>query len=125
MADTFLLDAGTYVKLADVYFVENNALGTWQQIGYNAPNGSSGSPAASTNFDYGSKNTATANTSGSATWGAYNKVGLNDCAAQTAKDIWTVTPTVTEGSVAWAAAVDGGDAGNCGVLTPNFSKIGK
>ena len=113
------------MKLADVYFVENNALGQWKDIGYNGPNGSSGSAASSTNFMYGAKNTATATASGSATWGAYNKVALNDCAAQSAKDIWTVTPSVTNGSVSWTAAVDGGDSGSCGVLTPNFSKIGK
>ena len=117
--------AGTYVKLADVYFVENNQLGTWQQIGYNAPNGSSGAAASSTNFNYGGKGTATANTSTQATWGAYNKVGLNDCAAQNSKDIWTVVPTTNEGTVSWVAAVDDGDTGNCGILTPNFSKIGK
>lgn len=105
--------------------MENNALGTWKEIGYNAPNGSSGSAAGSTNFGYGD-NTATANTSGSATWGAYNKVALNDCAAGSASaDVWTVKPAVTNGSVAWTAAVTGGDTGNCGVLTPNFSKIGK
>ena len=109
------------MKLADVYFVENNGLGAWQQIGYNAPNGSNGAASTSTNFEYG-KTTATA-TSG-ATWGAYNKVALNDCGVAT-EDIWTVTPTVTNGSVAWAAAVAGGDTGNCGILTPNFSRIGK
>lgn len=116
--------AGTYVKLADVYFVENNQLGDWAQIGYNAPNGSSGFSAASTNFTYG-KDTFNATTSGSATWGAYNNVGLNDCAAAD-DNVWTVTPTVTEGSVSWAATVtDLSTSGPCSMLTPNFNKIGK
>ena len=119
--------AGTYVKLADVYFVENNQLGTWNQIGYNGPNGSSGSSSESTTFMYGvntyNSNTGDGNT---ATWGAYNKVGLNDCAAATGTDdVWTVTPTVSEGSVSWAAEVASASAATCGILTPNFEKIGK
>lgn len=114
------------MKLADVYFVENNQLGTWQQIGYNGPNGSSGSSSESTNFAYGATTYNANNGNGStATWGAYNKVALNDCVAKTSGDVWTVTPKVNDGSVAWTAAVSGGDTGNCGVLTPNFSKIGK
>ncbi len=120
--DSLLLEAGTYVKLADVYFVENNQLGTWAQIGYNAPNGSSGSSSQSTNFAYGNT-TATANGTGSATWGAFNRVALNDCVAKTSGDEWTVTPSVTNGSVSWTAAV--ATAATCGILTPNFDKIGK
>ncbi len=113
------------MKLADVYFVENNHLGTWAEIGYNGPNGSNGSSSASTNFTYGA-NTYTANNGGGSTasWGAYNNVALNDCAAATA-DVWTVTPTVSDGSVSWAAAVSDGPSGACAILTPNFDKIGK
>lgn len=109
------------MKLADVYFVENNALGTWAQIGYNAPNGSSGSSSESTNFKYG---VTTFSATTGATWGAFNKVALNDCAAGST-DVWTVAPTVTDGSVSWAAAIVGGVTGSCGVLTPNFVNIGK
>ena len=114
--------AGTYVKLADVYYVENNAMGTWKDIGYNAPNGSSGSSSQSTNFTYGNS-TATATTSGSATWGAFNRVALNDCGVNTG-DVWTVTPTFssTSGAVVYTAAIS---QSACGVLTPNFDKIGK
>ena len=112
--------AGTYVKLADVYFVENNALGSWANIGYNGPNGSSGSSSQSTNFVYGD-GVVEVTASGSVTWGAYNRVALNDCAARSANE-WTVTPTVSNGSVSWAAAVTN-DV--CGLLTPNFEKIGK
>ncbi|WP_407457006.1 hypothetical protein [Fibrobacter sp.] len=113
--------AGTYVKLADVYFVENNALGTWAQIGYNGPNGSSGSASSSTNFSYGAT-TAVLNGSGSATWGAFNVVAMNDCPKVTSGDVWTVTPTVSDGSVTWAASVS---TQTCKDLTPNFEKIGK
>ena len=105
------------MKLADVYFVENNALGTWAQIGYNAPNGSAGANASSTNFTYTGAETPT---SGQATWTAANKVALNDCAASAGS--WTTTPTVNEGAVAWGAGVTGN---NCQELTPNFNKIGK
>ncbi|SHL62170.1 hypothetical protein SAMN05720762_10947 [Fibrobacter sp. UWH4] len=58
------------MKLAEVYFVENNAMGAWKDIGYNAPNGFSGSSSQSTNFTYGAS-TYQATTRGSATWGAY------------------------------------------------------
>ena len=112
--------AGTYVKLADVYFVENNELGTWAKIGYNAPNGSSGSSSQSTNFVYGAS-TYNSNTDNQNTWGAYNRVALNDCATASA-DVWTVKPKVTAGSVAWTAGVS---TTTCKDLTPNFDKIGK
>ena len=117
--------AGTYVKLADVYYVENNAMGTWAQIGYNAPNGTGGSSAASTNFTYGAS-TFDATASGNATWGAYNNVALNDCGANSS-DVWTVTPTFssTSGAVSYNAAITADKVGTCGVLTPNFTKIGK
>ena len=113
-----------YVKLSDVYYVENNAMGTWAQIGYNAPNGSSGSSSASTNFTYGAS-TYQATTSGSATWGAYNNVALNDCGANSS-DVWTVTPTFasTSGAVTYAASIASGKTA-CSELTPNFTKIGK
>ena len=114
------------MKLADVYFVENNHLGTWAEIGYNGPNGSNGSSSASTNFTYGA-NTYTANNGNgsTATWGAYNNVALNDCTAGSGTDVWTVTPTVSDGAVSWAADVLAASKATCGILTPNFDKIGK
>ena len=105
------------MKLADVYFTEKVELGTWAQIGYNAPNGTGGANASSTNFAYSG---VEAPASGSATWTAANRVGLNDCAANSGS--WTTTPTVSNGSVSWAAAVTGT---GCDVLTPNFEKIGQ
>ena len=105
------------MKLADIYFTENNVLGTWAQIGYNAPNGSAGGNASSTNFSYTGAETPT---TGQATWTASNKVALNDCAARTGS--WTTTPTVSNGSVSWAAVASGT---GCTVLTPNFNNIGK
>ncbi len=116
--------AGTYVKLADVYFVENNQLGNWAQIGYNGPNGSNGSSSASTNFTYGA-NTYTANTDAGNTWGAYNNVALNDCVKGTGTDVWVVKPTIANGAVSWAASVITASQSTCGILTPNFDKIGK
>lgn len=111
------------MKLQDAYAAESNQLGTWQQIGYNAPNDASGSSSQSTNFMYGAS-TATVNQTGNATWGAYNRVALNDCSAGSS-DVWTVKPDVTDGSVSWTADISGGVTGDCGVLTPNFVNIGK
>ena len=110
--------AGTYVKLADVYFVENNTMGTWKDIGYNAPNGSQGSTSSTTNFKYLG---ATAKKSGEFTWKAQNAVALNDCGKEVGA--WTIVPTfdTTKGEVSYAAAVSGS---GCSELTPNFSKIG-
>lgn len=108
------------MKLADVYFVENNQLGTWQQIGYNAPNGTSGSSSESTNFIY-DQNGVTTDDGSAATWGAYNQVALNDCPSASA-DVWTVKPTKNDGSISWAADVS---VQACKDLTPNFDKIGK
>lgn len=105
------------MKLADVYFTEKVELGTWSQIGYNAPNGSAGANASSTNFSYSG---AESPASGAATWTAANKVALNDCAATSGS--WTTTPTIDNGSVSWEADVTGN---GCDVLTPNFDKIGK
>ena len=110
--------AGTYVKLADVYFVENNTMGTWPQIGYNAPNGSQGSNSTTTNFSYtGAEVTGT----GAITWQAANNVALNDCGANTGA--WKVIPTynTNSGEISYAASVTGS---HCGDLTPNFEKIG-
>lgn len=110
------------MKLADVYFVENNAMGDWAKIGYNAPNGSSGSSSQSTNFVYGASTFSATPTDGnSASWGAYNRVALNDCPVPNA-DVWTVKPTVTNGAVSWTAGVS---VTACKDLTPNFEKIGK
>lgn len=99
-------------------------MGTWAEIGYNAPNGSSGGSSVSTNFTYGAS-TYQATTSGQPTWGAYNNVALNDCGANTG-DVWTVTPTFasTSGAVTYAAGIASGKTA-CGDLTPNFTKIGK
>lgn len=106
------------MKLADIYFTENNGLGTWAQIGYNAPNGSGGAAASSTNFSYSLHEAVT---SGEATWKAKNKVALNDCAIND-DNYWDLVPTVSDGSVSWVATAHGNA---CSVLTPNFNNIGK
>lgn len=103
-----------YVKLQEAYAVEKNGLGTWAEIGYKDPSGSSGGGKTS-NFQY-----TNATTAGS--WGAYNIVGMNECKIAKAA-VWTVTSTFTSstGNVISTPAVS--DA-NCKNLTPNFCEIG-
>lgn len=104
----------SYVKLQEAYAVENNGLGTWNQIGYKDPSGSDQGGSTS-NFTY-----TNATTAGS--WGAFNKVGMNDCAIHTTA-VWTITSvfTASTGNVVSTPAVSD-DA--CKNLTPNFCAIG-
>ena len=129
--------AGTYVKLQQAYFSENNQIGGWTKVGYIAPNS-----GETTNFYYGTGiglNTNSQNVSGVVGWAADNKVTLNDCKAGTvvksanAVDAtdgahWVVKVTVNTGSQAdvtfESVAKSSTDTGEiCDALTPSFSNI--
>ncbi len=123
--------AGTYVKLQDAYFSEQNKYGGWGLIGYTAP-GSEGSSTSykGTTFTYTAEalqwnSETTADTEKA--WQAKNtETDLNDCkknSTWTIKLLTTATTNVT-GYTTAVTAVSGGNA-NCEVLTPSFTKIGK
>ena len=108
--------AGTYVKLQETYAVENNAIGSWSQIGYKDPSGSvTGGSTASFTYVPGTS-------SGVDNWSAYNKVGLNDCTIKSAA-VWKMGASfaASTGNVSFAPRIT--DT-SCGILTPNFCTIG-
>jgi type IV pilus assembly protein PilA len=128
--------AGTYVKLQQAYFAEQNLIGGWTMIGYTAPNN-----GQTTNFNYGENGAHnTTYTSASAVIGfaADNRIQLNECAAGTGITTsnatgvsaanWTVTVTAATsgssatGDVTFNASVA---SANCTSLTPSFTNIGK
>jgi hypothetical protein len=78
--------------LQEAYALERNELGTWTQIGYNAPGVKTGSGSgvayATTNFTYSE--------SSSPNWEATNNVKLNDCLQGAT---WTITPTFDAGTI--------------------------
>ncbi len=106
----------SYVKLQEAFAVEQNKLGTWAEIGYKDPSGSS-TGGSTSNFTYVAGTTA-----GTNDWGAYNIVGMNDCAIATAA-VWKVQSTFTAstGNVVSTPSVTNA---NCKNLTPNFCAIG-
>ena len=90
--------AGTYVHMQDAYFVDQNAKGSWEQIGYKAP--------ASKNFKYEDDD-----------FNATASFDVSDCSDG---GVWTVT--VTPNSATHTIAYQASD--NCPALTPNFKNIG-
>ncbi|WP_173468733.1 type IV pilin protein [Fibrobacter succinogenes] len=115
--------AGTWINLQDAYTVEANNVGTWTQIGYNAPGTANGaSSSATNNFNYGD-----AISGNTATWTAYAKVKLNECPAQTGH--WEATATAHTsaasdgGNTYVSVSVDGDDA--CKGLTPSFLNLAR
>lgn len=106
--------AGTYVKLQEAYASENNAVGTWTQIGYKDPGAGNGHKT--TNFDYSSKAEAT-----DGMWVASNLVALNDCAAGKK---WSLTTSYSSSNGTLTTTATSDDVPNCvTALTPNFCKI--
>ena len=106
--------AGTYVKLQEAYASENNAVGTWTQIGYKDPG--AGNNHMTTNFDYSEKATST-----DGMWQAKNRVALNDCAAQSK---WELKTEYTSSSGNLTTTATSSNEANCvTALTPNFCKI--
>ncbi|WP_406539382.1 type IV pilin protein [Fibrobacter sp.] len=108
--------AGTFVKLQEAYASENNAVGTWADIGYKGPGEQTANNAStSKTASFGYSNTAAGN------WIATSTVALNDC---NSGSTWTVTTayTATTGSITTTATSS--DKPNCVVpLVPNFCKL--
>lgn len=119
--------AGTYVQLQEAYVLEKNNVGSWMDIGYNAP-GVKKTAAATTaeyesdNFTYTDAFTTGAIGTAQDVWKAVPKTKLNDCATS---DSWqkTAKASGSEGDVAvtYQSAVPA----NCLALTPSFKTIGK
>ena len=110
--------AGTYVKLQEAYAAEQNKIGSWAEIGYKDPSGSS-TGGSTTNFTY-----AEGSTSGTDDWKATSRVGLNDCQVGT---VWKMGATYASstGNITFTPAFDeNGDDCTMAGLTPNFDKIG-
>ena len=104
--------AGTFVKLQEAYASENNAVGTWSQIGYKGPgsNNAAGSASETSTFNYTDQ--------GNGAWQAAAKVALNDCNNGT----WTVDTDYDSGNVTTKASTS--DKEKCVTpLIPNFCKI--
>lgn len=109
--------AGTYVKLQEAYAAEQNAIGTWTNIGYKDPSGSSAG-GNTTNFTYSS------GTAGTDDWYAKSRVGLNDCQINSKWFIGSSYASST-GNVTFTPDFTGvGDGCTVEGLTPNFKKIG-
>lgn len=108
----------TYVKLQEAYAAEQNAIGTWTEIGYKDPSGSS-TGGNTTNFTYGQ-----GTTSGTDDWKATSRVGLNDCQVGT---VWKMGASYASstGNITFTPGFTGsGDGCTIAGLTPNFEKIG-
>jgi len=91
--------AGTYVHDQDAYVVDQNAIGTFAQIGYDAP----------------SSNYFTYTNEGNNSWMAVKGAKGPDCA-----NPWTVTHGTPANNKVTHTATAG-----CANLTPNFENIGK
>lgn len=104
------------MKLQEAFAVEQNKLGTWAEIGYKDPSGSS-TGGSTSNFTY-----VASTTPGTNDWGAYNIVGMNDCPIATAS-VWVIQSTFTSSSGNVVSTPSVSNA-NCKNLTPNFCAIG-
>ena len=90
--------AGTYVHMQDAYFVDQQEIGSWTDIGYTAP--------TSTNFEY--KEAADPQWTATAQFDTDGKCSSDD---------WTVKVEKASKTVKYTAS-------GCTALTPNFDKIG-
>ena len=100
--------------------MEASTVGTWAQIGYNAPGKANGSNSSSTtNFGYGDSNS-----SGKQVWTATAKVNLNDCKVG---DTWTASASAehsaADGTTYVYITTGGTDA--CTGLTPSFANLAR
>ena len=112
--------ATTWINLQDAYTVEATNVGTWSQIGYNAPGTalSGGSSSETSNFTY-----ADGKSGDNETWTATAKNKLNECN----KGNWIATASATTDAEAGTTYVnietDGTQA--CLDLTPSFDKLAR
>lgn len=127
--------AGTYVKLQQAYFSENNKIGGWTLIGYTAP-----ADGETTNFYYGAgvaHNTESQEASDVIGFAADNKITLNNCAAGNAVTAakqanvsgtahWMIKVSVNTNNasdVTFTPSVANSGTVECLPLTPSFEKI--
>lgn len=120
------------MKLQESYISESNMAGSWELIGYMAPNQSASTDASSstTNFTYtkgaiaGTEAVSGLNKIG---WQAANKPALNDCTANSGCT-WTLTlhGESTGNGVQYEAKANGttSNTNAASQLTPTFAKIG-
>lgn len=105
------------MKLQEAYAAEQNKIGSWAEIGYKDPSGSSDG-GNTTNFAYGS------GTAGSDDWYATSRVGLNDCQVGS-KWFMGSSYASSTGNVTFVPDfTPKGDDCTVDGLTPNFKKIG-
>ena len=101
------------MKLQEAYASENNATGTWAQIGYKGPGeqlSSGGSKTAS--FGYAGEQ---------GTWVATSSVALNDC---NSGSTWSLGTTYTPSTGNLVTTATSSNKANCiDALVPNFCKI--
>ena len=108
----------TYVKLQEAYAAEQNAIGSWANIGYKDPSGSS-TGGNTTNFAY-----SEGETKNTEAWKATSRVGLNDCQTNT---VWMMGATYASstGNITFTPGfTPNGNGCTMAGLTPNFDKIG-
>ena len=114
--------AGTWINLQDAYTVEATHVGTWSQIGYNAPGVQNNSTSTTNNFKYEDVTTAGAST---AQWKATALTKLNDCPANTG--YWEATANSqnhsSDGTTYVSISVNG--TPNCTGLTPSFANLAR
>ena len=93
--------AGTYVHMQDAYFVDQQKIGSWADIGYTKP--------SSTNFEYKEATDAP----------QWTATAQFDTDGKCTSDDWTVKVSSKS-----SGKVVSYEAKGCTALTPNFDKIG-
>lgn len=107
--------AGTYISLQNTYLHENNAVGSWQNIGYGAPDG-----GKSDNFEYigciQGKIALKAGGERMVGWQAFNLSSLNSC---TPRSSWSIIINpLGEHELNYEHIVSSAE---CGALTLNWT----
>ena len=95
--------AGAWTRSLDAYVIANNKLGSWSDIGYEAP--------ASKVFVY-------TETESTEIWVANPQKDLGDCSPSMS---WTLSPLVDDMNVSYTAAGDG----ECVDLTPSWVNLNR
>ena len=111
--------ATTWINLQDAYTVEASTVGTWAQIGYNAPGTYANSTSTTTNFKYSDD---TEDDGSQSVWTAEALVTLNDC---TKGGTWTATakPDHDADKGTTYVGIETGGEPLCTGLTPSFDKL--
>ena len=102
------------MKLQEAFAAENNAVGTWAEVGYKGP----GSYKDASNSETSSFTYAGAS---AGAWAATNKVALNDCQKN---KTWSLSTSYDTGNGGITTAASSDDEAACvTALVPNFCKI--